>query len=168
VTDDRQDPHTRVAAKLDALLEGLLAKVDASRTTVRLDIPSWGVSVNDVIAEACAPGVRSIRGDTSIDQRALATVKFLDQRRELLVQPDFENTDHAPPPALISVYGVKAQMLAPLVARDELVGWVSVHYTPSAREWTADDVAALTAAAAEANGMLDAEGVPAELRPIQT
>jgi maleate isomerase len=159
--------HARVAAKLDELLERLLAEVQASRTTVRLDVPDWGVSVNDVIAEARAPGVRSIRGDTSIDQRALATVKFLDERREPLVQPDFATTEHAPPPELISVYDVKAQMLAPLVDRDALVGWVSVHYTPSVRDWKAAEVAALTAAAAEVHGVIESGGALAPPRPSQ-
>jgi maleate isomerase len=162
-----QDAHTQVAARLDELLERLLATVQASRTTVRLDVPAWGVSVNDVIAEARAPGVRSIRGDTSLDQRALATVKFLDERREPLVQPDFASTEHAPPPELISVYDVKAQMLAPLVDRDELVGWVSVHYNPSVREWTAAEVAALTAAATEAHDVIESGGALAAPRTSQ-
>lgn len=150
--------HSDVARRLDELLERLRAGVGASRTTIRIDIPAWGVDVNDVIAEAHAEGMRSLRGERGIDQRALPTVRFLEERRVPLVQPEFRTTAHPPPQALIDVYGVQAQMLAPLVHGGELVGWVSVHEVGREREWPPDQVAVLEAAAAEALAVLTAGG----------
>lgn len=45
--------------------------------------------------------------------------------------------------ALISIYGVKAEMLHPLNVEDEALAWISVHYIPSTKEWTESDVEAL-------------------------
>ena len=42
------------------ILEGLLRKTKASRTTLRLDVPEHGFHVNGVVAEALEPGVKSI------------------------------------------------------------------------------------------------------------
>ena len=42
---------------------------------------------------------------------------------------DAQEPASAPPPALISAYKAKAQMLGPLFAKDGyLSGWISVHY----------------------------------------
>jgi maleate isomerase len=154
--------HSEVARRLDELLERLRDRVGASRTTIRIDIPAWGVDVNDVIAEAHADGMRSLRGERSLDQRALPTVRFLEERRVPLVQPEFRTTEHPPPQALIDVYGVQAQMLAPLVHGGDLVGWVSVHEVGREREWEADEVAVLETAAGEALAVLTAGGAFAE------
>jgi GAF domain-containing protein len=48
-----------------------------------------------------------------------------------------------PPPELLEFYGVKAQMLAPIVGGSELIGLVSVHYSPSPRHWTTEEIDAL-------------------------
>jgi len=151
--------------RLDELLERLRAELEASRTTIRIDIPRWGVDVDDVIAEARADGTKSLRGERGIDQRALATVRFLEERREPLVQSEFDSTRHPPPQALIDVYGVKAQMLAPLVHRDELVGWVSVHHAAGVREWEPEEVAVLVAAARDAYATLLACGAFSDEEP---
>ena len=153
-----------VARRLDELLERLRAEVGASRTTIRVDIPAWDIDVNDVIAEAHGEGMRSLRGERSIDQRALPTVRFLEERRVPLVQPEFRTTAHPPPQALIDVYGVQAQMLAPLVHGGDLVGWVSVHEVGREREWPAAQVAVLETAAGEALAVLAAGGAFAEAR----
>ena len=161
VKEQINQEHRRLGEMLDPLMEHLLSDVGASRTTVRIDIPDWDISVNDVIAEARAPEVRSLRGETSIDQRAQPTVAFLDSRREPLVQNEFRSTAYPPPPALISLYDVKAQMLAPLIVDDELAGWISVHYTPAERDWTQDDVDTLKHAQAAVIDMLEQESAPA-------
>jgi maleate isomerase len=145
-----------LAAALDAVLLALLNETAASRTTLRLDSATHGVHVDDVIAEAKAPGVKSLRGQTSIDQRAQATVKWLERERRILVQNHLENVDPAPPAALKTVYETKAQMLAPLFREGVLQGWISVHYNPGPREWTAADQAALEKAARAAHAALDA------------
>jgi GAF domain-containing protein len=92
-----------------------------------------------------------LRGDGSIDQRAAATVKWMEKHRRNLVQPDIiNNPDPAPPRALMSAYAAKAQMLAPLFNKDSyLQGWISVHYVDGTHQFTDAEIAALDHAAAE-------------------
>lgn len=125
------------------ILEDLLSSTGASRTTLRLDLPEEGLHVDRVAAEAVAAGVRPIGDDNSIDQRALPTVRFLEEERRPLVQDDCLDSDPAPPQELIELYGVKAQMLGPLVREGDLIGLISVHHNPGPREWSARDVEAL-------------------------
>jgi GAF domain-containing protein len=137
------------------VLEDLLTVTAASRTTLRLDLPDKDLHVDRIVAEAVAAGVRPIGDDSSIDQRALPTVMFLEEERRPLVQNDCLAADPAPPQALIDFYGVKAQMLGPLVRDDHLIGWISVHYTPGPREWSDKDVDALREAIERTQQELD-------------
>ncbi len=138
------------------ILEDLLGSTDASRTTLRLDLPDQGAGLDEVAAEALAPGVRSIRSDTAIrNLRDSATVRFLEERRTPLVQEDCSMADPAPPPELIESYGVRAQMVAPLVRDDGLIGAISVHYVPGPRRWSAQDLVALKEATERAQRELD-------------
>ncbi len=123
-----------------ATIESLLRRTDASRTTLRLDRPE---GFFPVVAEALAPGIRSIARDTTIDLAASPTFQSLERERRLLIQSDLLAADPAPPAELIELYGAKAQMLAPVVRDDRLVGIVSVHYSPGPRTWTGEDVSAL-------------------------
>jgi maleate isomerase len=129
-----------------ATIETLLQRTGASRTTLRLDRPE---GFFPVVAEALAPGIRSIADDTSIDLGASPTFQSLERERRLLIQADLLAADPAPPTELIELYGARAQMLAPVVRDDALAGIVSVHYAQGPREWTDDDVAALEEAAAQ-------------------
>jgi hypothetical protein len=86
-------------AQLQQALEDLLASTGADRTTLRMDLPAVGLHVDFTAAEAVAPGVRSIRRDGSLDQRALNTVLWLEQHRKPLVQPHFREAPQ-PPEAL--------------------------------------------------------------------
>jgi maleate isomerase len=141
-------PASGLPARLDAILADLLAETRASRTTLRLDIPAHGFHVDDVAAEALAAGERSLRGETSIAQRAAATAQWIERHRRLLVQDDLATGAPRPPAALIRLYGVKAQMLAPVVVEGRLDGWVSVHEARRPRRWTRrDQEAALRAVA---------------------
>jgi GAF domain-containing protein len=133
-------------------IENLLQRTGASRTTLRLDRPE---GFFPVVAEALAPGVRSIADDSTIDLRASATFRSLDQERELLIQSDLLAADPAPPAELIELYGARAQMLAPVVRDDALAGIVSVHYSPGPRTWTNEDVAALEEAVDQVLAELD-------------
>jgi maleate isomerase len=127
-------------------MRSLLEETSASRTTLRLDTPG---DVFPVVAEACAPGVRSIRDATEIDLRKAATFQHLERERRLLVQRDCLSDEPLAPPELIDLYGVRAQMLAPLVLDDRLVGIISVHYASSPREWRPEEVSALEQTAAD-------------------
>jgi maleate isomerase len=135
-------------------VEELLRATGASRTTFRLDRPEWGAHADDVFAEARAAGVESLAGNTSIRQREAATLRWLERERRILVQDDCAGADPAPPRALVELYGVRAQMLAPVEQAGELVGWLSVHENGAPRRWSDADVAALAAAAAAAAAAL--------------
>lgn len=129
-------------------MDELLRVTGASRTTFRVDLQEENATVAIPLAESLAPGVRTMMNDGSLDQRGLATVKWVDTHRAILVQDDISLADPPPPIELTTIYGAKAQMLAPVEEDGALIGWVSVHYLPSPRKWAPDDVAAIGAAAA--------------------
>ncbi len=142
-------------AKLDNVLATLLAASHGGRTTLRIDDEARGWNVDFVCAEAAASGVKSLRGDGSIDQWAAATVAWMDKHRRNLIQPDLTgNPDPAPPPALMSAYAAKAQMLAPLVnGAGKLQGWISVHYVEGTHTFTDAEIAALDKATADVKSL---------------
>ncbi len=144
------------------ILDELLAKTNASRTTLRLDVPARGFQVNGVVTEALAPGIKSIAAETSLQQRKSQTAGFLEQNRQILVQNDCANAVPNPPKELMQIYGTKAQMMAPVVRGADMVGWLSVHYNLSTRDWSSEDVAALEAALAATHKEMDVmdKGVP--------
>ncbi len=145
----RPAPDARGAqavARYRALAERLRREVGASRVTVRLAHPT----TNDValLAEARGSEVRSMRAGATIDINAAATYRLIARTRGLLVQPDCRAGDPPPPATLMDVYGVLAQVVAPLFAGDELVGSISVHQVGRTREWSEQDLAAIARAGA--------------------
>jgi maleate isomerase len=145
--------HGATRAALQCLCDRLLAETGADRVTGRLDAADIGLHVDLPAAEALRPGVKSIRWDPSLDQRALETVCWLDEHRRLLVQPHFDVRPY-PPQALRDVYGVAAQILAPVPGAGSLRGWLSVH-SIAVRDWTPADQAAARSAAASVAAVLD-------------
>ena len=147
----KDETVARLEAELDRVLTTLVAAANGSRTTLRIDDQARGWNVNFICAEGLKPGIKSLRGDGSIDQRAAATVKWMEAHRKNLVQPDIiNNPDPAPPSALMSAYAAKAQMLAPLFNETGyLQGWISVHYVDGTHEFTDAEIAALDRAATE-------------------
>jgi maleate isomerase len=139
--------RAKLQVTFDAILADLLAEIDASRTTLRLDDTALGFAVADVAGEARLTTEKSLRGQTSINQRAAPTAQWLEQHRRLLVQNDFSERALRPPEALLRLYGVKAQMLAPVIRDGHLDGWVSVHETRQVRKWSRTDQAAVVTAA---------------------
>jgi maleate isomerase len=137
-------------------LENLLSGTSADRTTLRIDLPGQDLHVDLTAGEAVARGVRPIRRDGSLDQRRLNTVLWLERHRRPLVQPHFR-ADPAPPDALVEVYGVNAQMLAPIERRGGLAGWLSVHSLRE-REWSEADQNALAEATWRVHDALDIQG----------
>jgi maleate isomerase len=137
-------------AALDVVLEKLLAETKGSRSTLRFDDAARGWQVNFPVAEALRPGVKSLRGQGSINQRGAPTVKWMEKHRQNLYQPDLSKADPAPPRALIEVYGATAQMLGPIFDETgHLVAWISVHYVDGTHEFTDAHKAALDRAKAE-------------------
>jgi maleate isomerase len=150
--------HGALRAGMQELTERLRIDTDADRTTLRVDLPSAGCSVATCAAESCAPSVRSIRRDGSLPQRDLETVRWIADHRTPLVQPDFSIAPH-PPEALMEVYGVRAQMLAPVVVAGDMVAWLSVH-SLTERTWSGADQQVLATAARQLTCLLDACPVP--------
>jgi maleate isomerase len=144
----------KLVAGFQAILNNLLSATNASRSTLRLDVPERGFNVSGVVAEALAPGINSIAAATSINQRASGTATWLENNRKILVQNDTANAVPSPPPQLIQIYGTRAQMMAPVVRGKNMTGWISVHYNVSAREWSAADLAALEYALAETHKLM--------------
>ncbi|WP_329124279.1 GAF domain-containing protein [Streptomyces sp. NBC_01353] len=142
--------------RLQQVLGELREAIGADRTTLRLDLPGHGLHVDLTAAEALGAGVRSIRRDASLDQRRLNTVEWLERHRVPLVQPRFVG-DPRPPQALIDVYGVRAQLLSPVVRDTEMTGWISAH-SLAERPWSAADQAVMTTAIDRVHHLLDTYG----------
>jgi maleate isomerase len=118
-----------MAGRAEQVLADLLTATGADRCTLRYDDPDRGWTVQLPCAEVLIGEAKSLRAENSVDQRAAATVKWLEANRRILVQPDLADTDAPAPAALIQAYGVRAQMLGPLFREDgHLQGWISVHY----------------------------------------
>ena len=141
------DPHSDANPALESLRVG----TGADRATLRLDVPGMNFPC---VAESCAPGIRAISADNSLDQAGAATAQWITRTHRVLVQPDLRDADPAPPQALLDSYGVRAQMLAPVMAAGERVGWISLH-SVAPREWTPEQVLAIEMAAVEFGGRLD-------------
>ncbi len=140
-------------ASLRAVLLALLDATRASRTTIRLELAERNLDADRAVAEAAAPGVRSILLDDSLDQWAMPTVQWIAAERRTLVQNDFSS---GPPvsPALVDTYGVQAQMLQPIVREDKMLGWLSVHQVGEPRRWADADIEALARAGADVEAIL--------------
>ena len=114
---------------MEEVLARLVRATGADRCTLRFDDPMRGWTVQLPCAEVLVGDAKSLRQENSVDQRAAATVKWLETHRHILIQPDLANTDVPAPAALIQAYGVRAQMLGPLFRQDGfLQGWISAHY----------------------------------------
>jgi maleate isomerase len=144
-----------VLAQLEDVMEELRQVTNGSRITLRVDIPAHNCEVDTVCAESVAPGIAELKLNSSLNQRSLATVQWLEANRKPLIQSDCANAAVKPPKTLMETYGVKAQMLICLTAGDDqMIGWISVHYIPSTRTWSESDVSALENAAAKVRTVL--------------
>jgi len=148
----RAEPGAAQAAldregRFHAMLAGLMHATGAMRTTVRLDMPALGWSVNLPCAEVLAEGARSMRGDASIDHRRARSIRWIERERRTLVQGDVHaHPEMAPPPALIALFGTRSQMVAPVIGADGyLVGWVSAHFAEGPRRFSSADITAIEA-----------------------
>jgi maleate isomerase len=87
-------------------------------------------------------------------------VRWLEQHRKVFVENDCLNTtpDVAPEQEVTDVYGIRSEMVAPVVCDDQLIGWVSVHNTRGPHQWTKNEIAAIEAACAAVRRELDRIG----------
>lgn len=139
-------------ARMQTVTEQLRVDTGADRTTLRIDLPAAGCSVATCAAESLGRSAPSIRRDATLPQRDLETVRWIEKNRTALVQNDFSAEPH-PPQALLDVYGVRAQMLAPVIHDGDMVAWLSVH-SLSERTWSNQEQGALASAARQVEGLL--------------
>ena len=119
------------------MMEALLVRTGASRTTLRLESEDGGFPV---VAEAVAHGVDQYRWSPAItDLRAAPTVRYLAERKTVLIQEDLAAADPPVPEVLLSLYKAKAQMLAPVIHDQQLIGIISVHDVRGPRKWSDAD-----------------------------
>jgi len=134
-----------VNAQLSTIAQDLLRDTGAERTTIRLLEDTPGEF--RVVAEAVVPGVASLRGQPVVRRPSdnPGPLEFLEKEKRTLVQDDVTTS---PPvfPEIVEVYGVRAQMLAPILDGDQFIGLVSVHSIQS-RQWTGEEVGMVNAAA---------------------
>ena len=139
---------TKLRAAFDSIVAQLLEATDASRTTLRLNLPALGSDTTRPIAEARRPGIVSLLDKVRTNQGAAGTFNFIKQAPRILVQNDTRHPDPdvVPPEQLISEYGTLAQMMAGLFLKGRFVGYLSVHENRGTRDWSERDIAALEVA----------------------
>lgn len=149
----------RLRDSFNDVLARLRKDTKASRTTLRIDLPDLGFHVDDPAGEDRDPEVPALTGQTALDQRDLATVRWMDEHHEVLVQNQCRGADPEPPQALIEIYGVQAQMLGPVIRNGHMAGWISIHENRAVRSWTPAEVNMLKAAVGDIHALLDEAGL---------
>lgn len=135
------------------MLEELLVATGASRVTLRRDVP--GEDAFPVVEEALAVGVGSLRGERSVHLPTQPVVLEVQQGRQVVQDdcaaayddPEFQRM-------LVAYGGLAAQIVTPIEVRDRLEAILSVHQLGTPRDWSADEIATVTAAAARLRGLL--------------
>ena len=143
---------------LETIAQKLLGATEASRTTIRFDVPDDPYL--PVFAEAVVPGVRAICDVRLEEVRQAPTFKYVDETHEVLVQGDMPTESLQGCAYLTDDFLVTAQMLAPILDGERLIGLISVHFIEGQREWTDEHVQALRDAC-EASRALAPELAPA-------
>ena len=114
--------------------------------TLRRDLP--GEYAFPVTDEALAAGVASLREERTVDLRTQPVV--LELRRGGQVVQDDSRSAYDDPAYLrmLETYGgLAAQIVTPVVVKDELRAIVSLHQLGSPRRWTQEEIDACRAAA---------------------
>ena len=143
------DLKSRTVDALTGLLDALRTDTDAGRTTVRIDDSRIGLHCDTVSAESLSEGVHSILTLNTLDQRNAAAVKWLDKNRRTFVMNDTLDPwdpEVAPEREVVEAYGIRSEMVAPVIKDGDVVAWVSVHYTRGPRVWTDAEIARIEAA----------------------
>ncbi|HZO96178.1 MAG TPA: GAF domain-containing protein [Gaiellaceae bacterium] len=136
-----------MAGGVDAILADLLALTEASRVTLRQDLP--GEHAFPVTHEALAPGAGSLRGERTIDLRTQPVALEVAAGRQV-VQDDCETALDDPDfHRMREVYGgLGAQIVTPVLRDGAVIGIVSVHQLGRPRLWTGAEIVACRDAAA--------------------
>ena len=131
---------------IEAVLERLLTETDASRVTLRQDLP--GNYAFPVTHEALADGVMSLRDERTVDLPTQPVVLELQKGRQV-VQEDCRAAydDPAFQRCWTTYGGLAAQIVTPVFDGDRLRAVVSLHQLGQPRTWTTEEVAAASKAA---------------------
>jgi GAF domain-containing protein len=132
---------------LDALLERLLARLAASRVTLRQDLP--GEVAFPVTHEALAPGVGSLRDERTVDLRTQPVAIEVAAGRQV-VQDDSAAAygDPAYHRMRERYGGLAAQIVTPVLVEGRVAGIVSVHQLGAPRHWLPAEIESCSSAAA--------------------
>lgn len=140
-------------AVIDAILDGLLRELGASRVTLRQDLA--GEYAFPVTHEAVAEGVSSLRSERTVDLRTQPVVRELLAGRQV-IQPNCAAAFDDPAfHAMLATYGgLAAQIVTPVFAREKLAGILSLHQLGTPRAWDDREITACTRAAAQIGDLL--------------
>lgn len=138
-------------ATFQSVAEDLLLATGASRAMIQLAFPDGFRAA----AEAVTHGATQIRND-AFDGALIepSALKALEREGKIVVADDAGRAAPAVARALVDRFGVRAQMLAPLVSDHRLAGYIAVHHTQGPRQWGAPDVEAVRVAQAAALAVL--------------
>ncbi len=124
-------------------LAALRSKLHAARTVLRLDAGERGWSVDAPLMEALSPNAKSLLGVTFSGQRAAPAIMRLAAEGAPVAQNDGSGIE---PAALRETYGVRARLLAPVLRKNALIGWIEAH-AAAPHKWSDADVKAIAATA---------------------
>jgi GAF domain-containing protein len=144
--------------KLQEIMDKLRKDTQAGRTTVRIDHPDLGVSVDSPAAESLREGVHSIKSQTDLDVWNCAAARWLIKNKRTFVMNDCMNPwdpEVAPEREVIEIYGIQSEMVTLVTKGGEVIGLVSVHYTKGARNWTEDEIRMIESASDSVRSALE-------------
>jgi GAF domain-containing protein len=130
-------------AELERVADRLCRELAASRVTIRLG-PTRNLPI---LAEALDIGVPSLRRESSIDQLAAETVRWVVEHRRVLAVDEAATGIPRTPRAMVEQYGLRSFLIAPVEVDGVFAGSVSVHVNDVARSWTGDDEVVAASAA---------------------
>ena len=147
------DNHAAVSSTIEPILGALLAQTNASRVTLRQDLP--GEYTFPVTHEALAPGVGSLRDERTVDLRGQPAAIEVSSGRQVVQDDSASAYDDPAFHQMRAVYGgLAAQIVTPVLVDGRVTGIVSVHELRAPRHWTDADIDACRTTAAQLAGLL--------------
>ena len=131
---------------LEDVLRDLLETTRASRVTLRRDVP--GGQPFPVVEEVLAPGVGSIRGETSVHLPSQPVVLEVTRGFQDVQDDAARAYDDPAFLRMLEAYGgLAAQIVTPVMREGRLEAILSLHQLGEPRAWTAEEVSAASLAA---------------------
>ena len=138
---------------LEDVLRDLLETTRASRVTLRRDVP--GEQPFPVVEEVLAPGVESLRGETSVHLPSQPVVLEVTRGAQVVQDDSARAYDDPAFHRMLDAYGgLAAQIVTPVMRDGKLEGILSLHQLGAPRAWTADEVSAARRAAERVGELL--------------